>query len=77
MIRKASQELAEQFTDFMTHDLRKTKLKEMAREDKKDLAYVQKYAGHSSVNTTMKYVEVEDDELLDEIRQTRKEKREK
>ena len=51
--------------DFRTHNLRKTKLTALMREDGHDLAYVAKYARHVDVKNTMKYVGYEANEITD------------
>ena len=50
--------------DFKAHNLRKTKLTQMVKEKKLDLAYIQKYARHADIKNTMKYIEYNEDEKV-------------
>jgi len=48
--------------DFRPHNLRKTKLTMLVKEEKLDLALVQSYARHSDVKNTIRYIEYDQNE---------------
>ena len=48
--------------DFRTHNLRKTKLTKLLKEDKYDLPFIAKYARHADIKNTIKYVAYDENE---------------
>ena len=50
--------------DFRTHNLRKTKLTKLLKEDGHNLPFVAKYARHLEIKNTMKYVEYDEHETI-------------
>lgn len=59
--------LAPNFSDFQTHNLRKTKIRSMLKGRQYDIAEVQLYAHHADIRSTQRYVEAEEYTLLDKI----------
>ena len=53
--------------EFRPHNLRKTKLTALMREDKCDIAFVAKYARHADINNTMTYVGYDADEVTNKL----------
>jgi hypothetical protein len=56
----------------MSHDLRKTQLNKMCKEDNLPVLTVKKYARHQKYESTMRYVGMEEDEMISDLIVSRK-----
>ena len=59
--------------DFRSHNLRKTFLTKLNREDKRDVAYIKKYARHKKIENTAKYIEYDSNEVISFLKEQQKE----
>ena len=62
------------FMEFRSHDFRKTRLKQMHVEEKQKTTTIMKYAGHKRYDTTLKYIGADDEEMLNDVLDAKKNK---
>ena len=64
--------IAPEFASFQTHDLRKSKLRQMLASREFDIAEVQVYGRHKDIRSTQRYVEPDATRLREKMRDLRR-----
>jgi integrase len=64
--------IAPEFASFQTHDLRKSKLRQMLASRDFDIAEVQAYGRHKDIRSTQRYVEPDATRLREKMRDLRR-----